>query len=107
MPKKDKRQIQQPAESESTGLQQLDAFVGEWDLELHVPTDPPTVISGLWTTFEWMEGGRFLVGAGVPPNRISLVVSFRRPTRSLVMTIRPGTIPCITSTRAASTVSMK
>ena len=60
MPKKDKRQIHQPAES-STGLQQLDALAGEWDLELHVPTDPPTVISGLWTTFEWMEGGKFLV----------------------------------------------
>jgi hypothetical protein len=61
MPKDDNRQIRyQPAES-NPALKQLDALVGEWKMEIHVPTDPPTVISDLWTTFEWMEGGTFLV----------------------------------------------
>jgi hypothetical protein len=42
-------------------LKPLDASVGAWNMELSVPTDPTTVLCGLWTTFEWMEGGFFLV----------------------------------------------
>ena len=42
-------------------LNRLDVLVGTWNMELSVPTDPPTVLRGLWTTFEWMEGGFFLV----------------------------------------------
>jgi hypothetical protein len=49
-----------PAES-NPALKQLDALVGERQMEIHVPTDPPTVVSDLWTTFEWLEGGHFLV----------------------------------------------
>ncbi|HXV42787.1 MAG TPA: hypothetical protein VEC96_06960 [Anaerolineae bacterium] len=32
-------------------LKRLDALVREWNMELSVPTDPPTVLRGLWTTF--------------------------------------------------------
>jgi hypothetical protein len=61
MPKDEHPQVRyQPAESNPT-LKQLDALVGEWKMEIHVPTDPPTVVGDLWTTFEWMEGGHFLV----------------------------------------------
>jgi hypothetical protein len=56
----DSQSLYQPPESNLT-LQHLNAFVGEWTMALSIPTDPPTVLRGLWTTFEWMEGGLFLV----------------------------------------------
>jgi hypothetical protein len=39
----------------------LDPLVGNWAISITVPTDPPTVLRGFWSTFEWMEGGSFLI----------------------------------------------
>lgn len=46
---------------QEVGLRRLYPLIGRWKLELSVPTNPPTVLRGLWSTFEWMEGGLFLV----------------------------------------------
>ncbi len=47
-------------------IKRLEVLVGRWDLEITVPTDPPTVVDGLWTTFEWMAGGFFLIWRSGP-----------------------------------------
>jgi hypothetical protein len=41
-------------------LKDLEALVGEWDIEIVLPADPPTIMRGR-VTFEWLEGGAFLV----------------------------------------------
>lgn len=38
----------------------LNPLIGMWNLEVHVPTQPPTNIWRLWSFFEWMDGGMFL-----------------------------------------------
>ncbi len=41
-------------------LEELAALVGEWRVEMAFPADPPTVVRG-HVTFEWLEGGAFLL----------------------------------------------
>lgn len=41
-------------------LEPFDALIGEWTMELTHPAFEGTVIHGR-TTFEWLEGGRFLI----------------------------------------------
>lgn len=53
----DSHQLSKP----NLALKRLEVLVGEWNMELSVPTDPPTVLRGLWATFEWLEGGFFLI----------------------------------------------
>ncbi len=52
-------QVDRPA------LSALDAFVGEWDVEAHLPDAAPAPVAGLpivgRAVFEWMFGGEFLV----------------------------------------------
>jgi hypothetical protein len=55
-------------------LQDLDPLVGEWDVEIPGVADGPVG----WTTWEWMDGGGFLVqrwGSEPPefPNGIALI----------------------------------
>lgn len=47
-------------------IKRLEPLVGTWDTVLTAPNDPPTVIDGIWTTFEWMEGGFFLIWRSGP-----------------------------------------
>jgi hypothetical protein len=41
-------------------LEPFDALIGEWTVELTHPAIEGTVVRG-WTTYEWLEGGRFLI----------------------------------------------
>ena len=41
-------------------LEPFEALIGEWTMELTHPAVEDTVIRG-WTTYEWLEGGRFLI----------------------------------------------
>ena len=41
-------------------LEPFEALIGEWTAEMTHPAFEGTVISG-WTTYEWLEGGRFLI----------------------------------------------
>src|SRR6478672_11603823 len=41
-------------------LEGLHRFVGEWEVELQFPTDPPGKVSGE-ASFEWLEEGAFLL----------------------------------------------
>jgi hypothetical protein len=41
-------------------LEPFEALIGEWTVELTHPAFEDTVIRG-WTTYEWLEGGRFLI----------------------------------------------
>jgi len=41
-------------------LEPFEALIGEWTMELTHPAVEGTVIRGT-TTFEWLEGGRFLI----------------------------------------------
>jgi hypothetical protein len=50
--------MQQP--TPNPALERLDALVGEWNIEVSLPLDPPTIVRGR-TSFEWLEGGFFLV----------------------------------------------
>jgi hypothetical protein len=47
--------------AQEAALARLNPLAGRWSLELLVPRDPPVTVSGLWSTFEWMEGGLFLI----------------------------------------------
>jgi hypothetical protein len=42
------------------GLRRLEVLVGGWDTEALFPFDPPVTVLGR-TTFEWLEGGFFLI----------------------------------------------
>jgi hypothetical protein len=42
------------------GLGRREVLVGEWDTEALFPFDPPVTLPGR-TTFEWLEGGFFLI----------------------------------------------
>jgi len=46
----------------------LDALVGEWVSEAAMPLEPGMTMSGT-TTYEWMDGGRFLIerSTAAPP----------------------------------------
>jgi hypothetical protein len=52
-------------------LKRLDALAGEWKVEAAFASNPPGVVDG-GTTFEWLEGGFFLMqrshaeGSGIP-----------------------------------------
>lgn len=46
-------------------LRRLDIFVGTWDLKIPFSSDPPVVVHER-TTFEWMEGGLFLIQHSTP-----------------------------------------
>jgi hypothetical protein len=46
---------------QEVALARLNPLTGRWDLELSVPTNPPTIVRGLWSTLDWMEGGLFLI----------------------------------------------
>ena len=48
-------------------LEPFQALTGEWTMELTHPAVPDTVIHGR-TTFEWLEGGRFLIQRAVNEN---------------------------------------
>jgi hypothetical protein len=41
-------------------LAPFEALIGEWTMEMTHPAMPDTVVRGT-TTFEWLEGGRFLI----------------------------------------------
>ncbi len=41
-------------------LKDLEALAGEWSVEIAFPTDPPGTVHGR-VTFDWIEGGAFLV----------------------------------------------
>lgn len=43
-----------------TALERLEAFVGRWNVEIRLPTEPPEMIQGQ-VTFEWLPGNFFLV----------------------------------------------
>ncbi len=66
-------QVDRPA------LSALDAFVGEWDVEAHLPDAAPAPVAGLpivgRAVFEWMFGGNFWSSARRSPTRA-------RPTAS-------------------------
>jgi hypothetical protein len=61
---------QQPGESSPSpgdvpsarpgGISRLDVLVGVWDVAASFPLDPPVTLRGR-TTFEWLEGGFFLI----------------------------------------------
>jgi hypothetical protein len=42
-------------EQQNPALAPLEALVGEWDVELVFPGDPPTTIPAR-VSFEWMDG---------------------------------------------------
>ena len=44
----------------NASLQPLNALAGEWTLEIVLPSNPPMVVPGR-ATFEWIEGGAFLL----------------------------------------------
>ena len=46
---------------QEVALAHLRPLTGRWNLELSVPTNPPTILRDLWSTFDWMEGGLFLI----------------------------------------------
>ena len=81
MPKNGHSQPQSPRPP--AALKRLDALLGSWDLLLTIPPNPPTVLHGSWSTFEWMEGGFFLIWrwgpqrsdfpGGVFPSGMSLI----------------------------------
>ncbi len=50
--------MQQP--NPNPALERLDALVGEWNIEVSLPLDPPTIVRGR-TSFEWLEERFFLV----------------------------------------------
>lgn len=41
-------------------LKNLDLFIGEWHVDLAFPADPSAIVRGQ-ATFEWLEGGAFVV----------------------------------------------
>jgi hypothetical protein len=41
-------------------MEQLQPLIGHWDVEMTMPTNPPMELTG-WTTFEWLEGGSFVI----------------------------------------------
>lgn len=45
-------------------LEPFEALIGEWTMELTHPTLENTVVRGR-TTYEWLEGGRFLIQRAV------------------------------------------
>ena len=45
---------------QSTADARLAPLLGEWDVEGALPTEPPMTVRGR-TSFEWLEGGRFVV----------------------------------------------
>jgi hypothetical protein len=49
------RSKQEPA------LKRLNPWIGMWNLELAVPSGPPATLRGSWSTFEWMDGGMFMI----------------------------------------------
>jgi hypothetical protein len=58
-------------------LESLNALVGEWSVEGNHPLDPSVTVRGT-TTFEWLDGGTFLVqrwSIDVPefPNGIAII----------------------------------
>jgi hypothetical protein len=47
-----------------TKLEPFEALIGEWTIEMTHPMLPGTVVRG-WATYEWLEGGRFLIQRAV------------------------------------------
>ena len=45
-------------------LEPFEALIGEWTMEMTHPLLPDTVVHGR-TTFEWLEGGRFVIQRAV------------------------------------------
>jgi len=45
---------------QSTADDRLTPLIGEWDVEGTLPIEPPMTVRGR-TSFEWREGGRFVV----------------------------------------------
>jgi hypothetical protein len=45
-------------------LEPFQALIGEWTIEMTHPTVEDTVVRG-WATYEWLEGGRFLIQRAV------------------------------------------
>jgi hypothetical protein len=55
--------VQQPGAPTNAALQNLGAFVGEWEIEITAMSfhaDPSAVAQG-HASFEWLEGGAFLI----------------------------------------------
>ena len=65
-------------QSERKGeLEPFQALIGEWEIEMTHPAVEDTVVRGR-TTFEWLEGGRFLIQRAVNdhqafPDSISVI----------------------------------
>jgi len=78
----------------------LEVFVGVWEMKASLPVegDPPHVE----TTFEWLEGRRFLVNAGGPSIRTPRTASL-----SSASTKTGERSFSTTSTRAASPACSK
>ncbi len=55
-----KAQAQKRPSKPNPALKRLDALVGEWDIEVSLPLDQFTIVHGR-TSFDWLEGGAFLV----------------------------------------------
>lgn len=49
------------ADGGANGDRGLDTLVGEWEMEVEIPLDPPVVMRGGRVSFEWLSGGPFLV----------------------------------------------
>lgn len=54
------------AETPDPSVTALDVLVGDWVTEAANPLEPATTMSGT-TTYEWMEGGRFLIERSIAP----------------------------------------
>ena len=50
---------QQPLKPDPA-LQELELFIGKWNVEISFPVDPPGTIHGQ-ASFEWLEDGAFLI----------------------------------------------
>src|SRR5262245_6539397 len=60
MTKKNNTRAQQQSPELNPALEPLAVFIGDWDVELKFPSDPPGTARGS-ASFEWLEGGAFLI----------------------------------------------
>jgi hypothetical protein len=63
------------------GIEQLEPFIGEWDLEAVFPNGPSG--GGATSSFEWLLGGRFVVQRAMVPHPSG-------PDGFMVISPRPG-----------------
>jgi hypothetical protein len=58
-------------------LKALEVLIGEWEIEIKFPVDPPGTVTGR-ASFEWLDDGSFLMmragnKTGGPPQSISVI----------------------------------